>query len=43
MGYLKIVAEVPGEQALTTLPDSKCDLMKKSAVDSAGLGLEENE
>ena len=42
--YLKVVAQVPGEQAFTTsLADSKCDLMKKSAVDPGAGGLEENE
>ena len=40
--YLKVVAKVPGEQAFTTLADSRYALIRKSAVDPGAGGLEEN-
>jgi hypothetical protein len=39
--YLRVVAQVPGEQAFTTLADSRCALIRKSAVDPGAGGLEE--
>lgn len=36
-------AEAPGEHVFKILADSKCDLIRESAVDCAGLNLEEDE
>lgn len=41
--YLKVVAQVPGEQAFaTSLADPRYALIRKSAVDPGAGGLEEN-
>jgi hypothetical protein len=44
--YLKVAAQVPGEQAFTTLADSRYalirTLIRKSAVDPGAGNLEEN-